>query len=45
MQGNMNILVTDRDIEHHYQRILVTNSDEVKQNVPKLKGIAFETAV
>lgn len=29
----------------HYQRNLVTTSGEVKLNVPKLKGIPFETAI
>jgi transposase-like protein len=29
----------------HYQRSLVTTSGEVKLNVPKLKGIPFETAI
>lgn len=29
----------------HYQRNLVTTSGEVKLNVPKLKGILFETAI
>lgn len=29
----------------HYQRNLVTTSGEVKLKVPKLKGVAFETAI
>ena len=29
----------------HYQRSLVTTSGEVKLKVPKLKGVAFETAI
>jgi transposase-like protein len=29
----------------HYQRNLFTTSGEVKLNVPKLKGIPFETAI
>lgn len=29
----------------HYQRKLITTSGEVKLNVPKLKGIPFETAI
>ena len=29
----------------HYQRNLVTTSGEIKLNVPKLKGIPFETAI
>ena len=29
----------------HYQRKLLTTSGEVKLNVPKLKGIPFETAI
>lgn len=34
-----------QEFSGHYQRILVITSGEVNLNVPKLKGIPFETTI